>query len=334
MSRRPLATIIVVNHNGGNLVNDCVKSILSFTRNYELLIVDNASVDGSPEELGQLYPNAKIITNQTNLGFATANNIGIRESKGEYIVLMNPDVILTSDWLERLSDCVQKDPAIGIATPKLFRYDGRIDSTGHVFSFSRLEVKNRGEEEVDNGQYDEFTNLLSCDFACCLIKRELIVKIGLLDERIFLDHEDVDYCLRAGIAGWRVVYCPSSIVYHRRGGQALNVRKRSRKFQARRYLLRAALKSYSRRSIVRVVIYKQRDLLSFSLHLVGALKRHNMAAIEKSLDEICSLFAAFFWNAIHFPARERILVQRSRRLSDKDLELISRSSRSRHSGLS
>jgi GT2 family glycosyltransferase len=290
------------------------------------LIVDNASVDGSPEELNRRYPNARIIRNGTNLGFATANNIGIRESKGEYIVLINPDVILTNDWLERLSDCVEKDRVIGIASPKLLRYDGRIDSTGHVFSFSRLEVKNRGEEEQDYGQYDEYTDLLSCDFACCLIRRETLTQIGPLDERIFLDHEDIDYCLRTRIAGWRIVYCPSSIVYHHRGGVTPGARKRGRQLQARRYLLRIALKGYGRRNIVRVIIYKQRDLLSFSLDLAVALKKHDVAAVKKSLDEIGALFIAFFWNAIHLPIRERILVQRSRRVDDKELELISRSS--------
>jgi len=331
-SQRPFTTIVVVNHNGGNLVTDCVRSILRFTRNYELLIVDNASVDGSWEELGRQFPNVRIIRNRINLGFAAANNIGIRESRGEYVVLMNPDVTLTNDWLEKLSECVEKDPIIGIATPKLLRYDGRIDSTGHVFSFSRLEVKNRGEEEQDDGQYDSCTDLLSCDFACCLIRREAITRIGLLDERIFLDHEDVDYCLRARIAGWRVVYCPSSRVYHRRGGVTSSLQKRSRQLQARRNMLRLALKNYGRRSLVLVIVYKQKDLLSFSMDIAGGLKKHNLVAMKNGLDDICALLTAFLWNTIHLPIRERILVQRSRLLNDKELELISRSSTLRGSG--
>jgi GT2 family glycosyltransferase len=279
-----------------------------------------------------MHPTLLIIRTHTNLGFAKANNIGIKESGGKNVVLLNPDTVVTRDWLDKLINCLGKDSHIGIATPKLLRYDGRIDSAGHFFSFSRLEVKNRGEEEQDHGQYDTCTNLLSCDFACCLIRREVLTQIGLLDERIFLDHEDVDYCLRAGIAGWRVVYCPSSRVFHRRGGVTPSIRKTSRQLRARRYLLRLALKSYGRMSLLRLIAYKQQDVLSFSLDLARALKRRNVAGLKESIDDICALFSAFLWNSMHLPIRERILVQRSRRLNDKELELISRSSMSRDSG--
>src|SRR5207253_8116375 len=123
-------------------------------------------------------------------------------------------------------------------------------------------------------------------------------------------------------------------VYHRRGGATTVGQRRRRQLQARRYLLRLALKNYGRRSIVRVIVYKQKDLLSFSRDLAVALRKHEIATIKKSLDEISALFTAFFWNAVHFPIRERIIVQRSRRLSDNELELISKSSMPYGSGVS
>ncbi len=317
---------MIVNYNGGRLVLDCIESIRKFTRDYELLVIDNGSTDGSIEELGELDPDARIIRNHTNLGFAKANNIGMSEAKGKYVALLNPDVVVTKDWLEKLINCMEKAPGIGIATPKLLRFDGRLDSTGHLFQFIRLEAKNRGEEEQDRGQYDSLTELLSCDFACSVIRTDLIDHVGLLDENIFLDHEDLDYCLRARIAGWRVIYCPTSTVYHHRGGVTSGVRKATRQLQARKYLLRLALKSYDPKSIVRVIGYKQRDLLSFTAKLAKAMKKHNVSEIKSSLNEICALLTAFLWNAIHFPTKERVLVQRSRRLNDKELDIISRSS--------
>ncbi len=307
------------------MLQDCVGSIQKFTQDFEIILVDNASTDGSTQRVGQSFPRVRIVRNERNLGFAMANNIGIRQSRGKHVVLMNPDVFVARDWLERLASCMEEDPGIGIVTPKLLRPDGVLDSTGHIFRFIRLEARNRGQGEQDRGQYDTLTELLSCDFACSIIKREVFTQIGLLDDKIFLDHEDIDFCIRARIAGWRVVFCPSSVVYHNRGASNPHVRSRTRQIRARRYMLRLSLKNYRLGSIGQVLFYKQRELLSFLLGLLASLKNMDMDHANFNLDEASSLFSAFLWNVLHLPIRERTAVQASRRIEDSQLRVISRS---------
>jgi GT2 family glycosyltransferase len=152
------------------------------------------------------------------VGFSKANNELIRKSKGKYIVLLNPDSEVTEQWTELLIRTAEADPTIGIVSPKLMRFNGLIDSTGHDYSKWPYAVGDRGEGERDVGQYDQMTELISCNFGAVLLKRKLISHIGLLDERFFLYNEDVEYCHRARKAGWRIVYCPTSVVFHERHG--------------------------------------------------------------------------------------------------------------------
>ncbi|MBO0888224.1 glycosyltransferase family 2 protein [Candidatus Bathyarchaeota archaeon] len=183
-------------------------SIRKNTINYEILVHDN-----SP-------PNP-------NLGFARANNLLIRKAKGDYIVLLNPDTWVTEGWLERLIETAESDSRIGIVQPKTLRPNGLLDSTGHRYTriWGVYMPGDRGAEEVDRGQYDGLTELKTCTFAAALVKRRVFESIGLLDERMFLYCEDMEFCLRARKAGWRVVYSPKSLVYHVRHGSASRVVK-------------------------------------------------------------------------------------------------------------
>ncbi len=212
-------SIVIVNHNGGSLIPACIESVFKHTHDFELILVDNHSKDNSDLEVANKFPEVLVLKNSDNVGFAKANNMGIRRAKGQWVVLLNPDTVVTPGWLDALARCAQSSPEIGIATPKLLRPDKRtLDSTGHLFNFRTGYSIDRGSDEPDEGQYDSVEEVPSCCFACALVKRQLIEDIGLLDERMVLYFEDVDYCLRARVAGWKVLYCPSSIVYHARGG--------------------------------------------------------------------------------------------------------------------
>ncbi len=172
-----------------------------------------------------------------NVGFARANNNLIRKSKGKYIILLNPDCEVTENWADRLVQKAEEENNVGIVAPKLFWFDKLIDNTGHDYSNWPYTVRDRGQGEEDSGQYDKSTELVSCAFGCALIKRELVKQIGLLDERFFLYYEDVEYCLRARKAGWRIVFCPDSVVYHERSGSGYNKwMRRSQRYMP--YILR------------------------------------------------------------------------------------------------
>ncbi|SRR5712692_52550 len=193
------ASILIVEYNTPELLAECLASLKKNTSgSYEILLHDN-----SPP-----HP---------NLGFARANNLLVSRAKGEYIILLNPDTKVTPGWLDGLIETAESNSRIGIVQPKLLRPNGVIDSTGHSWSKGG-DPYDRGMGELDHGQYDAKTELASCCFACALIKKELFADIGLFDDRLFLFFEDVDFCLRAKKAEWRVVFCPRSVVYHRRHG--------------------------------------------------------------------------------------------------------------------
>ncbi len=192
-------SILIVEYKTPELLARCIASLKELTTgSYEVLVHDN-----SPP--------------RPNLGFAKANNYLISRSKGKYIVLLNPDTVVTPRWLDFLIATAQSDPRIGVVQPKLLLPNGMIDSTGHGWTKWGTPF-DRGAGEFDKGQFDGATELSSCCFGCALIKREVFEKVGLLDEKLFLFLEDVEFCLRAKKAGWRVVYCPKSIVYHSRHG--------------------------------------------------------------------------------------------------------------------
>ncbi len=206
-----------------------------------------------------------------NVGFSKANNRLIRLSKGSYIILLNPDAEVTENWAKSLVRTAEKSSDIGIVAPKMFQFDNVIDSTGHDYSNWPYIVTDRGQGEEDTGKYDESTNLISCTFGCALIKRKLIEQIGLLDERFFLYYEDVEYCHRASQAGWRTVFCPESIVYHRRGGSGRNKwMEESRRYMPyiiRRYYPKSVMaKWYLRKTKATIAGLKNKDLAYASRH--------------------------------------------------------------------
>lgn len=201
-------SIVVVNYKVPDLLEKCIQSIRRYTTDYEILIHDN-----SPP-----HP---------NLGFARANNLLIRKAQGSYIVLLNPDTWVTEGWLDRLIATAESDPKIGVVQSKTLRPNGLLDSTGHRYTFvyGVYMPGDRGALEPDRGQYDHQTELKTATFASVLIKRKVFETSGLLDEKIFLYCEDMEFCLRAARHGWRIVYCPSSVVYHVRHGSASTVVK-------------------------------------------------------------------------------------------------------------
>ncbi len=310
---RSVYSIIVVNRNGGSLLADCLNSVFRHTNNFELILVDNASSDGSFETVVKLFPRIAPVKNQVNLGFAKANNLGSRASRGDWIVLLNPDTRVTDGWLESLTSCARTRKNVGIVTPKLLRKDGKtIDSSGHSFDFQTALTADRGAGEHDHGQYEELQEIPSCSFACALIARKVFDEVGLLDERMMIYYEDVDLCLRGRIAGWRVLYCPRSVVYHSRGGLTpANFTSVQRKAVA--YRLRIMLKCYDRKNAMvlgaaRVI----RDVVSS----VAGIKNNDSAYSY-------GYFRSPFWNLFHLPIRERILAQHRRRVSDEEIAKLS-----------
>ncbi len=311
--REPKYSIIIVNYNGGSLVLRCIESVLKYTHDFEIILVDNNSKDGSDGAIAGSFPAVLMIRNPANLGFAVANNIGIRRARGRHIVLLNPDTLVTSGWLERLSECTASAPQNGIACPKLMRPGGGvIDAAGHLRDFSTGFSVIRGSGELDQGQYDARQELLSCCFACALIKRSVIQDIGLLDEKMKLYFEDIDFCIRARVAGWRILYCPESLVYHHRGGLTTVGSKRLWR-NSISYRLRIMIKCYSRRNVFKLGLV--RVVLDIAAAASGLKNRDS--------DYFLGYLASPLWNLMNLPIKERMTVQIRRRASDAEIAKMS-----------
>ena len=302
-------SIIIVNYNGGLKLLECVDSVFRYTSDFELILVDNGSTDDSTSQISRKFPQIIILRNSDNIGFASANNMGIKRAMGKWLVLLNPDTRVTENWLDNLVNCATSSDQVGIVTPKLLRMDGKtIDSTGHTFDFRTGQAHDRGSGDIDAGQYEVVEEVPSCCFACVAIKREVIPQTGLLDDKMILYFEDVDYCIRTRIAGWKVFYCPASVVFHARGGLT-SPTSAIRQNRAVAYRLRIILKCYNRSNAIK-----------FGATRIG-LDMVSMAAGIKNNDVryFLSYLRSPIWNMANPPVSERRRVQHSRKLPDEDL---------------
>jgi GT2 family glycosyltransferase len=216
------AAIIIVNWNGLHFLKDCLTSVEHQTyENYEIILVDNGSTDGSIEYVKRHFPAVKVIELERNFGFAKANNIAMREvlqKKINYISLLNNDTKADKRWLENLVYVSKMSKNIGMCASKMLLMSDPsiIDSTGHIFQSGK--IGDRGHGEIDSGQYDDKTNVIGACAGACLYRREMLEDIGLFDESFITYCEDAELSWRAHNKGWKAKYVPESVVLHHHGG--------------------------------------------------------------------------------------------------------------------
>jgi GT2 family glycosyltransferase len=301
----PKYSIIIVNYNAGALLAKCLDSVFRHTTDFELILVDNNSTDESSEEAIIGFPGITMLKNAKNEGFAKANNVGLMKAKGNWIVLLNPDTIVSSHWLDHLTEC-EATPRLGLVGPKLLRLDQRtIDSAGLMFDPRSGLSYDRGSGETDEGQFDKGERVPCCSFACVAIKREVIQTIGILDERMVLYFDDIDYCTRARIAGWEIWYCPDCVVLHARGGVTPKSSIRLQRW-AVAYRLRIMLKCYDRRNAIK---YGAARVIRDMMSMAAGIKNND-------LEYFLGYLRSPLWNLLNLPVAERRLVQSTRETSD------------------
>jgi hypothetical protein len=214
-----LISVIVLNYNGKGFLNSCLSSLASQTYpDFEVIVVDNGSRDGSPEYIEENYPWVRLAKNDENLGFAGGTNVGIRAAKGEFIITLNNDSRADSRFIEELIKPMA-DPEVGVCAAKMLFPDGRINSAGICISRSGA-AWDRGMFEPDRGQYEFMEEVFGACAGAALYRREMLDEIGLFDEDFFLYLEDVDLAFRARLAGWKCLYVPGARVIHHHGGTA------------------------------------------------------------------------------------------------------------------
>jgi len=218
---QPWVAVVVLNWNGRSDTLECLRSVTNMSyRNCQTIVVDNGSTDGSTGAVRRAFPTVDLLINPENLGFAAGNNVGIRYAlqRGvDYVFLLNNDTVVDAALLDALVDTAEADPRIGIVGPKIYYYDRQntLWYAGAREQWLRRIPATVGLDEIDRGQYDRIRETAFVYGTAMLIRRQVLEKIGTLDERFFAYHEDADLCMRTRQAGYRCVYDPEGVVWHK-----------------------------------------------------------------------------------------------------------------------
>jgi GT2 family glycosyltransferase len=236
-------SLIIVSYNTIDLLRDCLTSLMQTEgRACEIIVVDNASADGSAGMVRREFPGVVLIRNQQNSGFSKANNQGIRQAKGKYFLLLNSDTVARAGAIAAMAEFLGSHAAVGAVTCKLLNADGTIQPSisnrpGPLLLFFRL----LGVSRLISGDrvrrrlsltygfflgktirsyltpyatHDSPVEVENISGACLMLRREVVEQVGLLDEEFFMYFEDMDYCLRLQNAGWKMYYLPQGEIVH------------------------------------------------------------------------------------------------------------------------
>jgi len=223
-------SFIIVNWNTRDLLDICIDSISRtvFGCEYEVIVVDNGSTDGSQAMLGEDWPRVRLIGNERNLGFAAAVNRGLREATGDFCILLNTDAKLMKGAVETLIKFMRSDSRIGAAGPQLLNDDGSLQNSFSVFPTLLTETVNKSLLKLlfprkfpgKHAVGDDPVEVDSLIGACFCVRREAVEQVGLLDEDYFFFLEETDWGLRMKEAGWKIFLVPSALVVHLQGKSA------------------------------------------------------------------------------------------------------------------
>jgi len=229
-------SVIIVSYNVREFTGNCLKSLLQYQSDLSLqiLVVDNASTDGSVEYLRAHFPQVTVIANSVNVGFGAANNQALRLATGKYLLILNPDTIVHQGSLQELQKALCDYPSVGAVGPKLVNQNGEFDKTSkrglptpwvafcRVAGLSRLFPRNRifGKYDLLYLDPDQPHEVEVLQGACMMLRRATYDQVGGFDEAFFMYGEDIDLSLRILQAGWKIRYHPSAVITHFRGESA------------------------------------------------------------------------------------------------------------------
>ena len=222
-------SVAIPSWNTREFLDQCLRSVYETAKgfSFEVIVVDNASSDGSPEMVASKYPHVKLVRNRTNLGFAAACNIGFKHSTGRYFLILNSDTIVLPNAFAYLIQFMDEHPEAGAAGCRLLNRDGTLQRSCSKFPsvltelFDALYLSKLFPNSRIFGGYSmyywDFDQIREVDFAggsCLIVRRETIEEVGLLDEGFFMYTEEADWCYRMWQHGWKVYYYPYAQVIH------------------------------------------------------------------------------------------------------------------------
>lgn len=316
-----MVSVLICTFNSRRVLPACLRAVEEQNCGpLEVVIVDNASSDGTRDILARLQPpRYRVILNENNLGFAAAQNQAIRQAKGEWVLSLNADVVLSPDFLSQLLKAAETDTRIGALCGKLLRWNpggepeftSRIDSTGIYFT-RNLRHFDRGSEETDHGQYQERQWIFGATAAAALYRRAMVEDVSVegefFDEDFFAYREDADLAWRAQLLGWRCLYVPDAVGWHERRVTPERFRQLPLIINwhsvKNRFLMR--MKNASLGTCLRLIVpTASRDLLILGYSLL--VDRRLLSAL------------AFVWKNRERTRGKRRLIQARRRVPDAEI---------------
>jgi GT2 family glycosyltransferase len=321
----PKVSIIIPNYNGSKYMERCLASVfLTRYPNLEVILVDNASEDGSREQALSLFgsrPGFKLISSPINLWVPGGYNLGARNSMGEYLIFLNNDTVVESDWVMELIRSVSRDSSIGAAQSKILMLGNPrlLDCAGGFIDPLGMPWE-RGAGKEDSGQYDRPDEIFYAKGAAMMVPRDVFFQVGGFDDTYMSYFEETDLSWRIWLHGLRVIFVPTSRIYHAGGGTMRSVPRPDVYYRYRRNQLLTLLKNYSNTNVVKyfgiAVLVDIRNLLAI---LISEMTHRRVQHIPP-----ISLIMVYIWLIRHTDSiiKKRAFVQmRVRRVSDA---LISR----------
>jgi hypothetical protein len=281
-----LVSIIIVNWNAKEYLKGCIDSILSQTfTDYEIILVDNASSDDSVVFVEDNFPEVKIIKNNSNIGFAGGNNIGIEASNGKIIALLNPDTIVDKDWLSILINVMKSSEKISAVTGKMYYLGDKYGKNTVFCTWSKVNPYSASPYNFHDDEPISKVDYLSG--AAMIIKKDVLGEIGLMDPDYFLYFEETDLCARMIRSGYDLLYVPSAIVWHEVSPLSNSIKKI---YYMERSRIRFTLKNFDSLYIFLFLFIFLGETLYV---LFRDIKNRNFSRTK-------TRFKAIWWNLVNF----------------------------------
>jgi len=311
----PTASVIILNYNGMEFVDSCLRSVLKTDYpNFEVIFVDDNSTDGSLEYAEKNFssPHLRFVANDRHYGFAEGNNIGGRHAKGTYLIFLNVDTEVDPSWLRELVKVMESDQTIGAAQSKLLSARDRkiLDCAGGFldrYGFGYF----RGRGREDRGQYGIGAIFFALG-AAIAVKQETFNKVESFDPSFYFQCEEVDLCWRIWLSGYKVVYVPTSVVYHVCGGIRRGMEKRVAKygrlvrFHAEKNDISMLLKNYEASNLVKYLP------VTLGIMCCAALFPTLKGNLNETFNRLIAYLEAISWNLFNFKQTwiKRLRIQR------------------------
>jgi GT2 family glycosyltransferase len=305
------ADIIIINWNGKHFLKDCLESVLGQSyQNTNIVLVDNGSTDGSVEYVSSDFRNIRMISLKQNRGFTGANNIGIESGTGEFVALLNNDAVAHRNWLKESVDCLRLHPDAGFCASKIVNYYQRdiLDAAGDLYTRGGVNAKRGLGRTIDF--HRDFEYVFGACAAAVVYRRKMLREIGLFDEDFFVMCEDVDLSFRAQLAGYKCIYCPKAVVYHRTHETIKGINK--------------VFSYYGQRNL-EYVYFKNMPFGLFLSHLPAHIA-YNVAvffyfALNRQLLSFLKAKVDFLFN-LPDVLRKRALIQKNSQISTRELDSL------------